>query len=324
MPPAKPSTVKYVLIPADASQPMEELEVEQPEGKEVECLTNWMQEYYRKQGRVASEEGKAAFRKQLSEKMPADMITEEMLSGAYGMQLVESVPLMSGGPHSDWEHVNLYCDDKGQMKCLPLNARAMGLADAAGKPSQVYGDCFVGRVYETADDFHRLHFTMQECDSTAAWINKAKDHNLKKAHDSSGMRTMQDLANASGTQVFDTSNMQRVQVVDDPMADAADPGDTPGAFTWTQSQTEVVVAVGCPKGTKSNQIKCKIRPNNLSLAITGIPEPTVFDDVLLFAKVDPEESTWSIEDQGEKRILSITLTKENKMRWLDLKTALAK
>eukprot|EP00976_Prorocentrum_cordatum_P007191 143532-Prorocentrum_minimum.AAC.1 len=33
-------------------------------------------------------------------------------SQAYGMQLVESVPLMSGGPHTDFVHVNLYCDDK--------------------------------------------------------------------------------------------------------------------------------------------------------------------------------------------------------------------
>eukprot|EP00976_Prorocentrum_cordatum_P105224 1194193-Prorocentrum_minimum.AAC.9 len=78
---------------------------------------------------------------------------------------------------------------------------------------------------------------------------------------------------------------------------------TAGAYTWTQSLEEVVVAVGCPKGrfkvsisgeaadavgfggkrrlsgTKSNQIKCKIRPSNLSLSIAGIPEPTVFADV---------------------------------------------
>jgi len=92
---ARPATVKFVLIPADTSQPMQQLEVEQPEGKEVECLTNWMQQYYRNQGHVASEEGKEAFRKQLSDKMPVEMITDEMLSGAYGMQLVESLLTLS-------------------------------------------------------------------------------------------------------------------------------------------------------------------------------------------------------------------------------------
>jgi hypothetical protein len=79
----------------------------------VECLTNVMQKHYREQGVAASEEGKAAFAEQLKTKLPAGAeLTEDMLTGAFGMQLVESVPLLSGGPHTSWIHVNMYCDDK--------------------------------------------------------------------------------------------------------------------------------------------------------------------------------------------------------------------
>jgi len=326
MAPDRPNTVQYVLIPADVTQPMQELEVEQPEGLEVECLTNWMQDYYRKQCKVATDEGKEAFRKTLTEKMPAEMITEEMLSGAYGMQLVESVALMSGGPHTGGIHVNLYCDDKGQMKGLPLNPRAMGVCDIVNKPSQVYGDCFVGRVFETADDFHRLGFTLKECDSSSVWVGKAAALNLNKAQDAGGssaaLKDFQAMAGGKGAQVFDTSSVTKAEA-EAPMVEA-DPGETPGAYTWTQSLEEVVVSVGCPKGTKSNQIKCKIRPNNLSLNIIGIEDGVIFADVVLFAPVDPEESNWSIEDRGEKRILSITMAKGKKMRWLDLKTVSGK
>jgi hypothetical protein len=47
------------------------------------------------------------------------------------------------------------------MKSLPPNARAMGIAEACGKPTQVYGDVFIGRLYEDADDFVRLNFELK-------------------------------------------------------------------------------------------------------------------------------------------------------------------
>lgn len=47
------------------------------------------------------------------------------------------------------------------MKSLAPNARAMGIAEACGKPTQVYGDVFMGRLYEDADDFVRLNFELK-------------------------------------------------------------------------------------------------------------------------------------------------------------------
>jgi hypothetical protein len=47
------------------------------------------------------------------------------------------------------------------MKNLPLNTRAMGIAEACGKPTHVYGDIFMGRLYEDADDFVRLSFELK-------------------------------------------------------------------------------------------------------------------------------------------------------------------
>lgn len=83
---------------------------------QVECLTNTMQKHYREQGLVASDEGKAEWAEQLKGKLPKGAeITDDMLVGAFGMQLVESVPMLSGGPHTGFMHINMYCDDK----CAP-------------------------------------------------------------------------------------------------------------------------------------------------------------------------------------------------------------
>lgn len=122
-----------------------------------------------------------------------------------------------------------------------------------------------------------------------------------------------------------TSSLANMSVAKEPELDpeAADPGDKAGAFTWEQSTNELVINVSCPKGTTAKQVKCVIKRTSLSLSVASLPEPTVFDGLMLFGNVTADECTWSIEDVGDKRLLTITLTKEKGMRWLDLKTATA-
>jgi hypothetical protein len=122
-----------------------------------------------------------------------------------------------------------------------------------------------------------------------------------------------------------STGMNNMSVAKEPELEpeAADPGDTAGAFTWAQSTDELVISVSCPKGTTTKQVKCVIKRNSLSLSVAALPEPAVFDGLQLFGFVAVDECNWSIEDAGDKRLLTITLTKEKGMRWLDLKTATA-
>jgi hypothetical protein len=60
------SSFRFVYIPADATQPMQELTQEVEPGKEVECLTNRLQQHFREQSASSAAIPKDA-RKQMLE-----------------------------------------------------------------------------------------------------------------------------------------------------------------------------------------------------------------------------------------------------------------
>jgi hypothetical protein len=62
--------------------------------------------------------------------------------------LVDSVPLVLNTPAVQHVSVNLYVDDKGTAKGLPVNARASAIVQACGKMLEVRGDAFIGRVFD--------------------------------------------------------------------------------------------------------------------------------------------------------------------------------
>lgn len=62
--------------------------------------------------------------------------------------LVDSVPLMANTKDTNFIGVNLYVDDRGSAKGLPVNVRASGIVQHCGKMLQVQGDAFIGRVFD--------------------------------------------------------------------------------------------------------------------------------------------------------------------------------
>lgn len=53
------------------------------------------------------------------------------------MQLVESVPLLTNSKANGFVGVNLYCDDTGSIKQLPINVRATDMARCCGHAIEV-------------------------------------------------------------------------------------------------------------------------------------------------------------------------------------------
>ena len=97
------TSFKYVYVPADASYEMEELTMEIPEGKEMECLLDTLKEHFRSSsGTVGSSaEQKAIFKKQLEEQS-GKVIDDSMMDIASRMQMVQPVALLPGGKATDW------------------------------------------------------------------------------------------------------------------------------------------------------------------------------------------------------------------------------
>ena len=58
--------------------------------------------------------------------------------------------------------VNLYVDDQGEAKQLPVNPRASAICAGIGRSLQVRGDAFISRFFDNDDRFERLDFFRSE------------------------------------------------------------------------------------------------------------------------------------------------------------------
>ena len=174
----------YVLIPADESEPMREIRMEEPTELEanIGCLTQALQEYYRRHAPVTTAEGKAAMlesvRATMKEKQPDAPAPDEGLLGQLASsQTVDIVLLLPATPASDFIGVNLYVDDKGVAKGSAVNARASAICAECGKPTEVRGDAFVAKLWDDQDGFVRHSVTLADLASDAAWVLKARQIN---------------------------------------------------------------------------------------------------------------------------------------------------
>ncbi|KAF9104062.1 hypothetical protein BGX27_010259 [Mortierella sp. AM989] len=91
-------------------------------------------------------------------------------------------------------------------------------------------------------------------------------------------------------------------------------------YVWTQTETEVTICFGLPKGTTKHAIHCKFSRQGLELQVnlSQSVDQTVrlpnLDKMPLFDMVQPDECFWTLEPAAG--ILTITLEKKNaKTRW---------
>ena len=304
-----------------------------PVGKEVECVVNRLREHYRnsktasnsRNSEDATEIYKEQLRTQIRENDKSNKNdqekgiepSEKMIEVAADLQLVETVALLPGGVKTDYLHINMYCDDRAVSKGSSLNERACGIASICGLSSlQVRGDVFIGRVIEDDERFIRQDFTLKDLDSSAKWMETARDLNRLKQNDP-GLARLQAMAGADQSQVI--MQQQNHAMSSGQMEDA--PGESPegSVYTWSQNEDDVVIEVVCPNSTVAKDIKCLWGPQTLKLVIESFDDDkkTVLDGKL-FQRIDVDGSTWTIESTKVGRVLQITLSKEKAMRWLVL------
>jgi hypothetical protein len=314
------TSFKYVYIPADASCAMEELTMEIPEGKEMECLLDTLKEHFRSSsGTVGSSaEQKAIFKKQLEEQS-GKVIDDSLMDIASRMQMVQPVALLPGGKATDWEHINLYVDDRGISKGLPRNDRACGLANECGAPTDIVGDAFIARILDDDDRFERHDFTLAEVSSGAPWVKRAFELNIKKKQN---VGDVQEQLRAMGAvnSAADSLNLQdALPEPTDPALLGAVDHDMKHMYAWSQEGEDVVVTAQVPAETSKADVRCDIKRQSMHLEVATLPEGSrvVVDGALeLCFEVTTDECSWSIlkNKDGTKRI-EVTLTKGKEMRW---------
>merc|ERR1712032_264290 len=101
------------------------------------------------------------------------------------MESIDIFPVQVPSKDSDYLSVSCYLDDKGVGKDLPLNPRAIGIAQACGYDGQQFrGDVFFSRIFDDDDDWRRIDFHLKDCCTDAEWVTLTKK---KRASSAQGM-----------------------------------------------------------------------------------------------------------------------------------------
>lgn len=91
-------------------------------------------------------------------------------------------------------------------------------------------------------------------------------------------------------------------------------GVVPGKYTWTQTLGEATIMFDVPENTRGKDLIVDIDVGTLHVQIKG-QDPIVTGD--LDAKCDCDDTTWTLETEKGKsnKVLTIFMTKFNKMGW---------
>jgi hypothetical protein len=102
--------------------------------------------------------------------------------------------------------------------------------------------------------------------------------------------------------------------------DEADKGAKPNSgnggetdkYKWTQTLEEVTVFVWLPDNVSSKQLDVQFKAQHLKIGLKG---QTPLIDGALHKKIKTGDSLWTLEADGAKRTLQLTLSKVDAMNW---------
>jgi CS domain len=293
-------SISYVLLPADTSKPLQELTFPSP---------------LLEQGGVATsdplaEHLRAAFKQKgdradlsLLQKGTTDLflgsagapttVSDAALQEVAAQGNVEVFALVHGCPSNDFTTVNIYLDEAGMLKRLPLNPRATNYAKVAGfnPPPQFYGDVFLGRV-QRKPFVRQLSFCVGEDTAMdAAWLRKAADanleHQLAKNRLTGRNERQPDIAGQDGKEKVEEG------------------------YSWTQTEEELELNFALPVEASSKEIHVKFGQQLIQVEF----QKKSLSVVKLFQRVDVDSGTWVLEKAADKRKLVVTVEKTEEGFW---------
>jgi hypothetical protein len=196
------TSFKVVYIPCELSAPMKEWDVAIPEGEEIQCLTDRLKKHFSISGGSAS---KASERDQMREQMKKSVpegtdIDNGLMAKVMEMgSLVDCVPLVNNTKEAAYIGINLYVDDRGTPKGLPLNQRATQIAQQCHRMVNVMGDAFIGKIFDNEDDFTRMDFSLADLNGDAAWMKMAGMQGKKSGGQGAAEKLRMEMANTASS-----------------------------------------------------------------------------------------------------------------------------
>merc|ERR1711865_1010330 len=214
-------------------------------------------------------------------------VSEASIERTLAEGCVESFCLARSSERNGFRTINMYLDEAGALKLLPLNNRAMQLARRCGfePPPTVHGDVFLGRV-SSQPLVANTDFSREEIGSDAEWLASAPADNM---------------------------HAQAIQARELGLPEAAPPVDeehVADGYVWIQTDEDVEIQVQVPEGTKAKSIALDIKSRSVMVKLDKVQ---MLEISTLLASVAVDECSWTID--SKLGVLTITLEKTSHFVW---------
>eukprot|EP00979_Chaetoceros_neogracilis_P011953 scaffold3054_cov224-Chaetoceros_neogracile.AAC.2 len=224
--------------------------------------------------------------KELSMKVPKNRSTSTRVAE---QGQVETFTLVHPTESNKYISVNIYLDEVGMLKRLPLNKRAADIASKAGfnpAPS-FHGDIFLGRIKE-------------DTTVNVEWLRNATMANLEHQ--------------AARNEITGTNELQASADGEDGVAKVEK------GYSWTQTDEEIEIVISLSskdgsvittKDVKAGGLKVKYFSKKMNVQFGG-------EELLslqYFASVDPDGCTWTLDSTTSGISLVITCEKVDVVTW---------
>jgi len=233
-------------------------------------------------------------------------VSEDALKSVASQGQVESFCLVQPIPSNKFTSINVYLDEVGLLKRLPMNKRCGDIARKAGfdPAPKFYGDVFMGRL-NNKPVLTNVDFKLGvDTSPNAEWLQRATMENLEYQ-----------------------ASMNSISGKTDQVQPAADGEDgiakteEGGLYSWTQTEEEIeiVLPLGSTeagsalnsKDVKEGNLKVKYNPRAVHVMFKGVD----MLNLKLYASIDPDGCTWTLDIGTKDTSLVISCEKANPMSW---------
>lgn len=288
--------ISYVLVPADTTQPLQELTVRRGSAAGDILVEHLISSFTKKQFDVdvslLQEQAQNAL---LGSTDAPSSVSHESLQKVASQASVETFSLVYPSPSNKFTGVNIYLDEVGMLKRLRLNTRASKYAELAGfiPPPQFYGDVYLGRIQKLGGRITNQSF-VEGIDTAfdAPWLKSAVTENLEHQME---MNRITGRTDATQPSVAGSDGKSKEEE----------------GYAWTQTEDELEVTVALPAEGTGKDLQIKFRPQSLEVRFRQ--EPLVL--LKLFESIDVDSGTWTIDRSSVPNKAVISMEKMEQALW---------
>lgn len=335
---------KYLYIPSDIAEPVKELIASKSGG-----LNN---DYLRKHAELQFMNDEVDVNKQVDgiykhlnsslKDIDHEKLKKIIESGQQLGSNVEIVTITLPSALNCYNTVSLYCDGnssfKQNNKNKEENLRATNLLRACGhKDTIVIGGCFIGRSLDDERiEWERLDFLISDLNENSLWIRDAAKANFGKNlgnYSTSGALSAIQNNSLNNSSTATTTTVSNKNVDDNNELNQLNNK----LYSWIQTIDEIELRMHLPADLTSKQLIIQINSNSIYIdkknkkdisdTIEGINnvflnpsiiQSTNINTSTLYSRINTSESTWSIANEKEGRMLTINLIKCEHKNWPSL------